>query len=221
MFNHISSHLKSLTGFIGYVEIDKELRLVENTTLAGDDMAVQLAGYFINLLIAYESAGRTVKTIAVACGLSVYVSLKTPNGYLIVQMDRQKKLVGMRRALTSIINEANNESTSVKITNSPVQTSSTEKSEIKISQAISTESVWQEFRKDFFKILSPVAPENILQRLLANAFRKSNLEETVKLDNSLIAQIVKATLDEIPNAARRKLAEVEASKLLKKYSIQN
>ena len=213
--------MRSLSGFIGYIEIDQELRLIENTTLAGDDMAGQLSGYFINLLVAYETAGRTVKTIAVACGLSVYVSLKMPNGYLIVQMDRQKKLVGMRRALTTIINGANHDTPSIKVTNSPVQTITAEKSEVKISSAASTAPVWQEFRKDFFKILSPVTPENILQRLLANAFKKSNIEETIKLDNSLIAQIVKATLDEIPNAARRKLAEVEANKLLKKYSIQS
>lgn len=221
MLSNKSNHLRSLNGFIGYIEIDKELRLVENTTLAGDDMAIQLAGYFINLLMAYESAGRMVKTIAVACGTSVYVSLNLPNGYLVVQMDRQKKLAGMRRALTSIIHEAHDETPAIKIANFPVQAISTEKSEATISPASNTESVWKEFREDFFKILSPIAPENILQRLLANAFKKSNIEENTKLDNSLIPKIVKATLNEIPNAARRKSAEAEANKLLKKYSIQS
>lgn len=215
--------MRLINGFVGYIEIDKELLLAENTTLFGDDKAMELSSHFIHLLMAYQGAGRTVKTIAVACGTSVFVSLNLPNGYLIVQVERLSKLAGVRRALNSIINDAKVEIPPVTVATLPVQVIATEepeKSEIKETPEIIKNSVWPEFRQDFFKILSPIAPENILQRLLANAFKKSNLEEIPQLDHSLIPQIVKATLSEIPNAARRKSAEAEANKLLKKYSLQ-
>lgn len=219
MLSYISNHLRLLSGFIGYIEIDKELRLVENTTLFGDDKAMELSSYFIHLLLAYQGAGRTIKTIAVACGTSVYVSLNLPNGYLIVQMERLGKLAGMRRALNSIINEANFEGPAVTVTDLPVQVPATEKPEIIEAPPKITHSVWPEFSQDFLKILSPIAPENILKRLIATAFKKSGIEESPQLDSLLISRIVKATLSEIPNAARRKSAEAEVNKLLKKYSI--
>jgi hypothetical protein len=221
MLSYISNHLRTLNGFVGYIEVDNELRLVENSTLTGDEKVTQLVGLFISFLRAYEAAGRNVKTIAIACGTSVYVGLTLPTGFLVVQMARHRKLAGVRRALISIVNDAHEVASSAVTASLPKEATIPAKAlEIAVQPVTIVDSVWPEFRVDFFKILSPIAPENILQRLLANAFKKSNIEVTSELDHSQISQIVTATLDEIPNAARRKSAEGEAAKLLKKYGIQ-
>ncbi|NJR42932.1 MAG: hypothetical protein HC767_09985 [Akkermansiaceae bacterium] len=66
MLSYISNRLRTLNGLVGYIEVDSQLLLVENTTLSSDDKAVSLAGLFISFLGAYKAAGRDVKSIAIA-----------------------------------------------------------------------------------------------------------------------------------------------------------
>jgi hypothetical protein len=225
MLGYISEKLRTLNGFAGYIEVDSQLALVDNTTLSGDEKAIHLAGLFIGFLDAYKVAEREVKSISIACGTSVYIALAIPTGYLIVQMSREQKLLGVRRALAAITAKSF-DSTVPAAVETPASAVQEEKkiglppiSKPAVEPEAAEESVWPSFKQDLLKVMSPIAPENILQRLVGNAFKKTGLEASAELTKSQIKVLVPAILDEIPNAARRKAAEGDVSKLLGKYGI--
>jgi hypothetical protein len=228
MLSFISNKLRTLHGLAGYVEVDHHLNLVENTTLTGDEKAVAITEQFINLMNAYKAAAREVKTISIACGNSVYVGISIPTGYLIVQMSRKQQLVGVRRALAAIIQETTSQSASppaVQIPTAVVQRQ--EKNvqlpplpEVVAEPVIQEISVWPDFKNDLLKVLSQIAPENILLRLFANAFKKTDLDSAANPANADIPRLASAVLDEIPNAARRKMVEADVLKILAKYNLR-
>ncbi len=231
MTNFKSSQLVNLKGIVGYIEIDNDLRLIENTTFSSDQKAADLAGVFISFFNTYQASHRDVRTISIACGTSVYVGVGLPSGYLVVQMNRDQKLIGVRRAITEIVDfslreaeaqqaqyfSENVHDTSVPaaIKIAPLEELHTPKSEV------STTSVWPEFKVDFLKILSPFAPENIIHRLLGNAFKKHGLDIIDLLNHSQIQLVAHSTLEGIPNAARRKSAESDLVRLFSKYHIDS
>ncbi len=215
MISHLSQQLNLLKGYVGHIQIDLDMRLTENSTNYDLTTAMRLSGAFVGYLKQHESSSDPVRSLAVVCGQSVYFSRRMATGYLILQLARNQSLAGVRKAISEIFGESSH-SISDTAEGNPQQ----ENPPDHFGDTRSAAPVWNEFRAEILKLLSPIAPGNIANRMIDNAFTKAKIPIGSHPKNTQIYNLTLAILNEIPNPARRKSAETEALRLLDRYKIR-
>jgi hypothetical protein len=217
MLENLSHSLLALPGYTGHIEIDFEWNLSVNTTSHDHATAAKLSGTLIGYLRTYESDLNPVKSISIVCGHFVYFSHKIPTGYLVLQLSKNQSLAGVRRALYEIFGE-----TECPVFDPVLQTARKVLPQIPETGPLSSLaglSSWPDFRTELLKLLSPIAPANIILRLIDNAFVKVKIPVGSQPMNFQIYDLALAILNEIPNPARRKAAEKGVLKLLETHQI--
>jgi hypothetical protein len=99
------SHLEQLqemVGYAGYIEVDSQLWLEENTTGYDHDVAAQLAGVLISFWQAHEKSGESAQAISAVCGHFVYFVREISPNFLIVRFARNEKLPAVRQQMAAI-----------------------------------------------------------------------------------------------------------------------
>lgn len=214
MSDNLSSSLEELPGYTGHIEIDFEWNLNFNSTTHDHPTAARFSGALIGYLRTYDTTHNPIKSISMVCGDFVYFSHKVAEGYLILQLSRKESLSGVRRALYNLLGEVD-----CPVVDQLITPGTSNIMRVTSSIPSSGFTPWDYFRTDLFKALSPIAPANIAQRLIDNAFTKMDLPVGSQLMTSQIYELTQALLTEIPNPARRKQAEKDMQKLLAAHKI--
>jgi hypothetical protein len=214
MSANLSSSLETLPGYTGHIEIDFEWNLNLNSTTHDHNTAARFSGALIGYLRTYDSTHNPIRSISMVCGHFVYFAHKVAEGYLILQLSRNESLAGVRRALYNLLGE--NDCPVVDQLIAPTGPILTRESSSIPSSGL---SIWPNFRTELLKALSPIAPANIAMRLIDSAFTKMKIPVGSQPMNSQIYPLTLAILAEIPNPARRKVAEKDLLKLLALHQI--
>jgi hypothetical protein len=210
----LTKSLTALPGYTGHIQIDSEWNLNVNSTTHDDATAARFSGSLIGYLRHYEAAPDPIKSISVVCGHFVYFCHKLSSGYLILQLSRGQSLAGVRKSLYELFEE-----TQCQVVDPVAKTAQPSAAPEQIKTTQFHLSIWPDFRVELLKLLSPIAPANIVLRLIDNAFSKVKIPLGSQPVNSQIHSLTLAILNEIPNPARRKAAEKDLLKLLDLHKI--